>query len=55
MAHLPLGNLTSALKQILGNLAGLAENLSQSEVESFYGISLNKLADHLKKLAQVGV
>lgn len=55
VAHLPLGNLTFVLKQILGNLAGLEENLSQSEVEAFYGVSLNKLADHLKKLAQVGV
>lgn len=55
VTHLPMGDLPFVLKRILGNLAGLEEGLSQSEVESFYGIRLNKLADHLKELAKVSV
>lgn len=52
---LPLDDLALVLKQILGHLAGLEASASFSELESFYGVPLHQLADHLKRLAGIGV
>lgn len=50
-----MDTLPLVLKQILSTLAGLDPGLSQAEIEAFYGINLNELADHLKELSRIGV
>lgn len=55
VAQRPVSTLPLILQQILSTLAGLDPGLSQAEVEVFYGINLNDLADHLKELSRIGV
>lgn len=55
VAQRPVSTLPLILQQILSALSGLDPGLSQAEVEAFYGINLNELADHLKGLARIGV
>ena len=55
VAPRPVDTLLLILSQILSNLAGLDPGISQAEVEAFYGINLDELADHLKELSRIGV
>lgn len=50
-----LDSLPRILAQILHALAGTKLDLSQSNVNEFYGINLNRLAEQLERLAQLGV
>lgn len=55
IAQRPVETLSLILQKILSALAGLDPGISQAEVEAFYGINLNELADHLKELSRIGV
>ena len=48
-------SLPLILRQILNVLAGVNSALSQSSVDEAYGIDLYRLAEQLKRLAQIGV